>query len=153
MRLPNPFRAAAFLALGCALCCAAQDNGAWRAASNNANSITGDIAISPIKLTINLVSYPLAQVRALKPDEVSAAFDADVNAGGTGTLYSLRIPAAQRFLRKNTLCGTDSTQWMATFVSGRTLQVAFFAGSVPPVFTLDAISKSGAVCGTFTYIR
>jgi len=133
--------------------CLAQDKGMWRAASNTANSITGDIAISPIKLTINIVSYPLAQIRTLKPEEVSAVFDADINAGGTGTLYSLRIPAAQRFLHKNTLCGTDETQWMATFVSGRTLQLAFFSGSVPPVFTLDAISKSGAVCGTFTYAR
>lgn len=136
-----------------ALQCIAQDKGMWRAASNTANSITGDIAISPIKLTINIVSYPLAQVRTLKPEEVSAVFDADISAGGTGTLYSLRIPAAQRFLHKNTLCGSDETQWMATFVSGRTLQLAFFSGSVPPVFTLDAISKSGAVCGTFTYAR
>jgi hypothetical protein len=148
---------AAAAALACALAnplpCAAQDQGAWRADSTNAISITSDIAIAKDKLEIDFFTYPLAPIRSLKPVEVSAVFDADVNAGISGELYRLRIPAAQRFLKKNTLCGGEDTQWMATYVAGKTLNVAFFSGEDMPVFTFDAISKSTNVCGTFSYSR
>ncbi|MGB8028970.1 MAG: hypothetical protein WCF30_04815 [Terracidiphilus sp.] len=131
----------------------AQDGGAWRAASTNAISITSDIAIGKDKLSIDYLVYPLAPIRTLKPVEVSAVFDADVNAGISGMLYRLRIPARQRFLKKNTLCGDEDTQWMATYATGHTLEVAFFSGDDMPVFTFDAISKSTALCGTFAYSR
>jgi hypothetical protein len=143
----------ALVALACWLPCNAQDKGYWRAASSTANSITGDIALSDTKVTINFAVFALVQARRLNPGEVGAAFDADVNAGGTGVLYRLTVPAAKRFLHHNTLCGTEQTQWMATFVSGRTLQVAFFSGSDAPVFTLDALRNSTDLCGTFTYGR
>jgi hypothetical protein len=132
---------------------AAQDQGGWYAASTNAISITGDIAIGKDRVSIDFISYPLATIRPLKPVEVSAVFDADVNAGINGTLYRLRVPAAQRFLKKNRLCGDEDTQWMATYVAGKTLEVAFFSGDDMPVFTFDAISKSTALCGTFAYSR
>ena len=131
----------------------AQDGGAWIAASTNATSITGDIAIAKEKVSIDYISFPLASIRPLKPVEVSAVFDADVNAGISGMLYRLRVPAAQRFLKKNRLCGDEDTQWMATYVAGHTLEVAFFSGDDMPVFTFDAISKSTALCGTFAYAR
>ncbi|MGO9324037.1 MAG: hypothetical protein ACLP07_05710 [Terracidiphilus sp.] len=131
----------------------AQDGGAWRAASTNAIAITSDIAIGKDKLSIDYLMYPLAPIRPLKPVEVSAVFDADVNAGISGMLYRLKIPAAQRFLKKNRLCGDEDTQWMATYVTGHTLEVAFFSGDDMPVFTFDAISKSTALCGTFAYTR
>ncbi len=143
----------AALALVPCLLCRAQDKGYWYAASSNAKTITGDIGFSEDTLKINLISFPLARIRTLAPAEVSAAFDADVNAGGTGVLYRVTVGAARRFLNKNTLCGTADTQWMATYVSGRTLRAAFFSGSDPPIFTLDAISKSTDLCGTFTYGR
>jgi hypothetical protein len=143
----------ALLALACSLPSNAQDKGYWRAASTTANSITGDIAVSDTKVTINFAVFPLVQARRLNPGEVSAAFDADVNAGGTGALYRLTVPAARRFLHHNTLCGTEETQWMATYVSERTLQVAFFSGSESPVFTLDALRNSTDLCGNFTYAR
>ena len=92
-------------------------------------------------------------IRTLKPVEVSAVFDADVSAGINGMLYRLKVPAGQRFLHKNTLCGDEDTQWMATYVTGHTLEVAFFSGDDMPVFTFDAISKSPALCGTFAYSR
>ena len=104
-------------------------------------------------MTIDFIAYPLAPIRALKPVEVSAVFDADVNAGINGTLYRLRVPARQRFEHKNTLCGDEDTQWMATYVTGKTLEVAFFSGDDMPVFTFDAISKSTTLCGTFAYSR
>lgn len=131
----------------------AQDGGYWRAASANAASITGDMTISSDKVTINFMTFPLAHIRSLKPVEVSAVFDADVNAGINGALYRLRVPAGQRFLHKNTLCGSDDTQWMVTYVSGRTMQVAFFSGEEMPVFSFEAIQKTTALCGTYTYGR
>ena len=145
--------AAACLALACSLSSAAQDKGYWRAASSTAAAITGDIAISDNKLTINFTGFVMAPIRKLGADEVAAAFDADANAGGSGSLYRLSVPAAKRFLHHNTLCGTADTQWMATYVEDRTLRVAFFSGSDAPVFTFDAIANSADRCGTFTYVR
>jgi hypothetical protein len=131
----------------------AQEKGYWRAASSTASSITGDIAISDSRITINFTVFPLVEARRLTPAEVGAAFDADVNAGGTGVLYHLTVPAARKFLHHNTLCGTEDTQWMAAFVSGRTLNLAFFSGAEAPVFTLDALRNSTDLCGTFNYAR
>ncbi|MFZ0746807.1 MAG: hypothetical protein WAM85_20550 [Terracidiphilus sp.] len=153
MKTKTLLRATASLALLCSLSCLAQDKGYWRAASNTANSITGDIALSDKKITLNFNVFPIVRARDLRPAEVSAVFDADVNAGRTGTLYRLTVPASRRFLHHNTLCGTEDTQWMATFVSDRTLQVAFFSGSEEPVFTMDALRNSTDLCGTFSYAR
>lgn len=137
----------------CSLSLSAQDRGYWNAASTTAKSITGDISIGTNKVTINFSSFPLAPIRTLGPTEVAAAFDADVNAGGNGQLYRLNVPADKRFLHHNTLCGTEDTQWMATYVSGRNLQVAFFSGSNPPVLSVDALANSTSLCGTFEYAR
>jgi len=131
----------------------AQDKGYWRASSSTANAITGDIAVSNNRVTLNYTSFPMAEIRTLTTAEVAAAFDADVNVGGNGDLYRLNIPADKRFLRHNTLCGTEDTQWMATYVSGRTLQVAFFSGSTPPQLTVEALANSTDLCGVFTYSR
>ncbi len=132
---------------------AAQDRGGWYAESTTATSITGDITIFKDKVALDYTVYLLAPIRTLKPVEVSAVFDADVNAGINGMLYRLKVPAGQRFLHKNTLCGDEDTQWMATYVTGHKLEVAFFSGDDMPVFTFDAISKSPALCGTFAYSR
>jgi hypothetical protein len=145
--------AEAILILACSFTSAAQNKGYWRAASNTAASITGDLTISESKLTIDFTAFPMSQARTLKPEEVSAVFDADVNAGGTGTLHRLMVPAAKRFLHHNTLCGSEDTQWMATYVSGKTMQVAFFSGVDAPEFTMDALAKSTELCGTYTYVR
>jgi hypothetical protein len=133
--------------------CEAQDGGYWRAADSMANTITSDIAISNTKVTIDLVSFPLAQIRKLKPAEVAVIFNADINAGETGNLYRLNVPAGHRFQHHNTLCGSDDTQWMATYISGRTLEVAFFSGPDIPVFTMEAFQNPANHCGLFTYSR
>ena len=153
MKPPRLLLPATLLALACSLSAAAQDKGYWRAASTTANSITGDISIADAKVTIDFYVFPLVQARTLNPAEVAAAFDADVNAGHTGVLYHLTVHAAQRFLHKNTLCGTEDTEWMATYVFGHTLQVAFFSGPQPPVFAFDALRNSTDLCGTYTYAR
>ena len=139
--------------LACSLSSSAQDKGNWRAASSTAVSITGDIAISDAKIAINFVGFPIAQIRRLEPAEASAAFGAESGATGSGNLYRLNVPAAKRFLHHNTLCGTADTAWMATYVEGKTLQVAFFSGSSAPVLTLDALANSTDLCGTFSYAR
>jgi hypothetical protein len=132
---------------------AAQDKGYWRAASSNANEITGDLSITNDKITINFSSFTIAQIRPLKPAESSAIFDADPDAGGSGSLYRLNVPAQKRFLHKNTLCGSDDTKWFATYVQGRALHVAFFSGADMPVFTPEALANTTDVCGTFSYSR
>lgn len=131
----------------------AQEGGSWRAASNTAKSITGDIAISDPKLWINFTSFTIARIRPLKEPEESSLFGDSVDAAGSGSLYRTNIPSVKKFLHKNTLCGTDDTQWVATYVSGRQLQVAFFSGNDMPVFTPEAIANSTNLCGTYMYYR
>jgi hypothetical protein len=144
---------AVLVALTAPLTCPAQDQGYWRAASTTANSITGDITVSPTKVVIDFYAFPMVQARTLTPAEAAAVFDADVNAGVGGRLYHVTVPADKRFLRHNTLCGTEQTEWMVTFVSGGQLQVAFFSGAQAPVFTFDALRNSTDLCATFTYAR
>lgn len=130
-----------------------QDKGYWRAASSNASAITGDISISDTRLTINFTTFTIAQIRKLNAAEVAAAFDADSNSGVSGELYRLNVPATKRFMHHNTLCGSDDTQWMATYVEGRNLHVAFFSGDNMPVLSAEALNNSPDLCGTFTYAR
>lgn len=137
----------------CCLTLAAQEKGMWRAASKTAQSITGDIALSDDKITINFSSFTMVRVRALDKAELSALFDVDSSAGGSGSLYRMDIPAARKFLRKNSLCGAENTEWMASYVVGRSLKLVFFSGQTPPVFTLDAISNSSDMCGSYTYVN
>jgi hypothetical protein len=146
---------AAFLAcsLSFGVPLAAQDTGYWRAASNTAKSITGDIALTSEKISINFSTYWIAQIRALTPAELSAAFGVDVNAPGNGNLYRLSIPSDKKLLHKNTLCGGEDTQWLATYSTGRTLQLAFFSTSKMPVFTPEAMTNNSDLCGVFEYQR
>jgi hypothetical protein len=140
-------------ALICCLSAGGQEVGPWRAVSSTAQSITGDVAFSDTKVAINFSSFTIARIRDLEPGEVSAAFDVDSNAGGRGSLYRLDIPAAKKFMHRNTLCGSEDTQWMAAYVGGRTLHLAFFSGQKMPVFTPEAIGNSTDLCGTFSYGR
>ena len=133
----------------------AQEKGLWRAASKTAKSITGDVGFSDMKFGINFSSYIIANIRSLTPTELAAGFDADADAApaGTGTLYRLDIPATKKFLHGSHLCGDEDAQWIATYVTGRSLQLIFFSGSHMPVFTPDAISNSTDLCGIYSYVR
>ena len=111
------------------------------------------MGISEAKVTIYLANFPIVRAGDLEPAQVSSVFDVDTNTSGKGHLYKLDIPAARKFAHKNTLCGAEDTQWMAAYVDGRTLHLAFFSGQKVPVFTLDAISNSSALCGTYMYVR
>ncbi len=132
--------------------CSAQEKGYWRAASSNAASITGDIEISATKLSINFTGFTIAHIRELSPAETSAIFASEPT-GAAGNLYRLNIPASKRFLRHNSLCGSDDVQWMVTSVAEHTLFVAFLSGSDTPQFTPEAMTNSTNLCGTFTYVR
>ena len=143
-------------AIATLLCCtaaAAQDNGYWKPVSKTASAITGEIGISGEKLSINFAIFTIADLRPLTGDESLALFNIDADAKGAGKLYRLDIPAGKTFLHRNTMCGTEDTQYMATFASGKSLQVAFLSGSKMPVFTPDAIANTTALCGTFSYRR
>jgi hypothetical protein len=137
----------------------AQERGSWRPASKTAQSITGDVTFNGDRMTINFFSLPVAEIRLLKPTEVVAVFDPGSDAAGpdatagVGHLYRLSVPADRRFLHKNTLCGSDETQWMATYVSGKKLNIAFFSNAAPPVFTVEALGQSENLCGTYSYAR
>jgi hypothetical protein len=153
MRRTAWLRVVAGLVVVCGMAAAAQEKGYWRAENSTAKSITGDIALSDEKMAINLVNFTIARIRGLEKDEASALFNADGVATGSGSLYRLSIPASRMFLRKNTLCGSEDTQWMVTYVSGRSLQLVFFSGQKPPVFTPDAIANSTDLCGRFGYAK
>ena len=140
-------------AVALALPAAAQDAGYWHATSNTARSITGDISISEEKLTINFFAYTIANIRPLKPDEVLAVFNTDDPSTGSGNIYRLNIDAKKMMLHKNTLCGAEDTQYMLTFRSGKTLQLAFFSGSKIPTLTPEGMLNSTALCGTYMYNR
>lgn len=129
----------------------AQDTGYWRAYSNTAKSITGDVGLTNEKLSLNFTTYWIAQIRSLTPAELSAAFGTDASAAGTGNLYRLSIPADKKLLHKNTLCGSEPTQWLVTYSTGRTLQLAFFSTSKMPVLTPEAMTNNSDLCGVFEY--
>ena len=135
------------------LSAAAQEKGYWRAASTTAKGVTGDVSFSETKITLNFSSFTIAQIRTLEPTEAQALFSADPTSGGTGNLYHLEIPSDKRFLHHNTLCGSEETQWAITYVTGRSLQMAFFSGPSIPTLTPDAISNSARLCGTYSYVR
>lgn len=153
MNKPGFLVAIASLLLAFAVPAVSQDRGYWRAASSNANKITGDITISEARLTINFLGYSLASIKKLTSAEAGAAFDVDLNTPGNGSLYRLSIPGDKRFLHHNTLCGSEDVQWMATYVEGRTLHVALFSGADMPVLTPEALANSTDVCGLFSYER
>ena len=137
--------------LSCFLPALAQEAGYWRAASTTAKHITGDVALSDEKISINFSTYWIAQIRALTPAELSAAFGAD--APGSGNLYRLSIPSDKKLLHKGTLCGGEDTQWLATYSTGRALQLAFFSTSKMPVLTTEALTNNSNLCGVFGYSR
>lgn len=132
---------------------AQQDGGYWRATSQTARSITGDVALSDTRLTINFAGFTISRVRALEASELSAAFNPDPGTQGSASLYRTDIPGSRKFLHKNSLCGSEDTTWMATYVSGKSLEIAFFSGGKPPVFTLEAMNNASDLCGIFTYTR
>jgi len=154
MRKRVSFFVLAFVLACTALAVAQQpEKGYWRAASRTAASITGDISISGSKITINFTSFLISPIRLLKPAEVSAAFDEAVDTAGNGQLYRVSIPASRRFVKNNTLCSSQDTQWIAVYVANGSLKVAFFSGDNVPLMSFEALQKSTDLCGTYMFVR
>jgi hypothetical protein len=153
MRSSTLHRAIAASLLLFSFAATAQEKGNWRASSSAARSITGDIMLSDEKIYIDLTGFTMSRVRALETAELRAAFDADPTGSDAGSLYRLVIPAQRRFQHKNTLCGADDVQWMATYASGRNLQLVFFSGEKMPTLSFEALQNSTSVCGSFSYVR
>ena len=141
------------LVLGWGASGVAQDAGNWRAASENARTITGDVYLTGGKVTINFAPFTIAEIRSLQPAELGAVFDAAADGPGSGRLYRVAIPAAKRFLHKNSLCGGEDAQWMLSYVSGHNLQLAFFSGSTAPVLSTEAMANGSEICGVFGYVK
>lgn len=139
--------------ISCSLASVAQEAGYWRANSKTAKSITGDVALTDEKIAINFTTYWIAQIRTLTPAELGAAFNADATIPASGNLYRLSIPSDKKMLHKNSLCGGEYTQWLATYSSGRTLQLAFFSTSKMPVLTPEALADNTNLCGIFGYSK
>ena len=137
----------------CTFSAGAQERGDWRASSKTAQSITGDVGFGNDKFTVNLTGFPMVQVRPLKPDEITSAFNDPAANTGTGHLFRLSIPGGKRFLNRNTLCGSEEVKWMATYVSGKQLQLAFFSNDAPPLLNAEALGNSSSLCGTYAYVR
>ena len=140
-------------AFGCVLALTAQEQGGWRASSKTARGVTGDVAFGGEKISINFSSFTVAQIRELQPAEISAVFGGEAQAGASGNLFRTTIPASKKFLNKNTLCGSEETQWVASSVAGKELKLAFFSGAQMPVFTAEAMEGSQNLCGTYSYAR
>ncbi len=143
----------ALCGLTCIPALQAQERGQWRAASTTAKGVTGDIAFAGQKIVIDFSGFTIAQIRELTPAEASAAFNLGGDAAGTGNLYRTSIPAEKTFQHKTTLCGSEETQWVVTYVQGKNLQLAFFSGPGMPALTADAMANPTNLCGTYTYVR
>jgi hypothetical protein len=146
-------RSALSALLLCTFAAFAQDHGNWRALSKTARSITGDVTLSNDHISIDFTSFTIAQIRPLRPQEAASAFTDEAAPGGAGNLYRLSVPGNKKCVGKNTLCGAEDTQWMVTYVAGKTLQLAFFSGETMPVLTPEAMTTATDVCGTYTYTR
>jgi hypothetical protein len=147
-----PSRAAALFLLAC-LSLTAQEKGNWRATSASAKSITGDVTLGDEKIAINFMTFTMVRARGLEPAEIPALFSADAPAPGSGSLYRLDIPSSRRFLHHNSICGADDAVWMATYVAGRSLQLAFFSSQKAPTLTADALANSSDLCGVYGYSK
>src|ERR1700737_2417828 len=137
------------------LCCftlAAQESGNWRAVSNTARSITGDVALADEKISINFTVFPIARIRGLEKPEISAVFNLESIADASGSLYRLNIPASKKFLHHNSLCGAKRRNINGPFSSeGQRLPSAprfTLFNTLPP--SHSAVEESNVLLRTIT---
>jgi len=126
-----------------------------RAISHTAVSITGDIEISTDEaIVLGGKRYPSKLVRELQVDEIREAarlfsVEPPRNSSALHALYKTDIPATQKLLRGNTLCGDEDTTWIVSLTDDENPQVwnlAFFSGAREP--DLDSLP---GLCGTYRY--
>jgi len=136
----------------------AQPQEKWVAMSNTAVNITGDITISPDKLTMGGIDYPLTLVRTLDAQhlsDVGSRFVEGVDNPTGARLYKTRIPATIKPLRGGaTICEKDA-RWLLTvkgswaYIKKPELSLVFFESDAEP--NLATATESAEFCGTFNY--
>jgi len=126
------------------------------AISRTAEAITGDIEYSTDNtITILNKSYPSTLVHVLRGREVENAarmFSISAPAADSSALralYRINIPADDKLLNGNTICGTANARWVVYLSDDENLDVwnvAFFSGDSEPNLESEA-----NLCGTFRY--
>jgi hypothetical protein len=126
------------------------------AISRTAESITGDIGYSTDNtMTILNKSYPSRLVRELKGrdvEDVARMFSIDPPAADSSALralYRMDIPATDKLVNGDTICGDDDVHWVVYMSSDDNLNiwnVAFFSGDSEP-----NLQTQTNLCVTFRY--
>lgn len=137
----------------------------WTAMSHTAEAITGDVLTSPNSISMMNNSYPLAFVRDLHGDELDDSakmqfLQLQPSQRIEGRLFRTTIPATANLINGNTICGTDSAEWILVITTSKEgtgsdadnwLYLAFFSGDAEPVIQTQALERSKALCGTYNY--
>jgi hypothetical protein len=137
----------------------------WTATSHTASAITGDVVTSRNSISLLNRSYQLVLVRDLRGDELQnsaklLSVDAVASSSIEGRLFRTSIPATARLIDGNTICGSDSAEWVLALTThaegtgsdaGGWLYLAFFSGNTEPLLQTLALENSKALCGTYNY--
>lgn len=114
----------------------------WRAYSNTAMSITGDILLSPTSLVAAGKVFPL-RVAADVPN-----FAGD-DGRTTARVLAVTRPVNPKLLHGNTLCGSKPVRWIAVWRRDRsTLELDAYDGERQPTKSDDA-----GFCASYGYMR
>lgn len=126
---------------------------AWVATSHTASAITGDIQLASDKIVMANAEHPLTLSRILAPSELAdAGRITSATQVSSARLYKTSIPPTSTLVNGNTICGTDSAQWMLAVNSGESeLSLAFFSGNTEPNLAYNVVSTSRELCGTYGY--
>jgi len=137
----------------------------WTAMSHTAEAITGDVVTSPNGISMLNNSYSLVFVRDLQGDELHDSaqmhfLQLQPSQSIKGRLFRTTIPATAHLISGNTICGTDSAEWILVLTTsmegtgpdaGNWLYLAFFSGDAEPVIQRQALENSKSLCGTYNY--
>lgn len=134
--------AAVVTALIPAIALAASGVERWTAASTTAIGITGDITLSPTRLTAAGRTFPLAVAADVKDFTSNTGMQA-------ARILRVTHPSDPILKNGNTLCGAP-VRWIAVYRSdgGKSLNLSAFTGGRQPT------GETGSnLCGTFLYTR
>lgn len=110
----------------------------WEAFSTTAQSITGDIIVTPRSITMG--SGSVLQIEPVQ--------------GDVPNLYSFTGAEQLRLIRENTLCGPDTTSGYLVLVSpgDNMLEIDVFDGDPPPG-SVDNMQSAPNFCASYIYDR
>jgi hypothetical protein len=137
----------------------------WTPMSHTAYAITGDVMTSPDSISMASNSYPLVFVKDLHGDELQdsaqmQSLQMQPSQSIEGRLFRTSIPATAHLINGNTICGSDSAEWVLVLTTsvkgtgsdaGSRLYLAFFSGDAEPILQTQALDNSKDLCGTYNY--